>query len=224
MTSSTATPNRLGVGLYSIPEAARLVGTYDGNIRRWIEPLTDLIPRTFPISEHTLSFLELMELHFIKMFRDSGVSLQTIRKAAKAAAKKFRVDYPFAVRRFDTDGKTIFATLLDREDDREAVEDLKRGQYVFTTILKPFFLKMDYRASREALRFWPQNKEGRVVLDPTRSFGKPIDSQTGVQTQALHEAVIANGGEMALVADWFDVPIEAVKSAVVFEESLARAA
>jgi len=165
-----------------------------------------------------------MELHFIGMFRAGGVSLQTIRKAAEAATQKFHSDYPFAIRRFDTDGKTIFATLQREEADEVVIEDVLKGQRVFESVMRPFFLKLDYEGSREALRFWPLKKTGRIVLDPARHFGRPIDADTGVQTDALYNAFIANGGDLALVADWFGVPKKAVSSAVAFEESLKKAA
>ena len=213
-------PSRLGIGLYSIPEAARIVGVQATKIRRWVSPKEGLIPRLFNPSEGTVSFLELMELHFINMFRSEGVSLQTIRKAVDAASRKFHSDYPFAVRRFDTDGRTIFATLLREESDEIIIEDLRRGQYVFGQIMRPFFRKLEYRAEDEAMRYWPLERKGRIVLDPERRFGSPIDAETGVPTKALHQAAKTEQ-DLAIVADWFDVPIRAVESAVRFEESLA---
>ena len=38
-----------------------------------------------------------MELHFVRMFKEAGVSLQTIRKAAKTAAHQFQQPYPFTL-------------------------------------------------------------------------------------------------------------------------------
>lgn len=223
MVTVSQSPTRLGVGMYSVAEAARLIGVQQGLIRRWIDPEIGIVKRQLPVEEYTLSFLELVELHFIKMFRTGGMSLQAIRKAADVAGAKFRSDYPFAMRRFDTDGKTIFATLQSEETDRVVVEDMLKGQRVFDGMMRPFFLKLDYHKNREAIRFWPRKKTGRVVLDPVRKFGKPIDDETGVQTQALYNAVRANGGDIGIVADWFDVPKKAVQTAVAFEESIATA-
>ncbi len=176
--------------------------------------------RVFDSEERIVTFLELMELHFISMFRSENVSLQTIRKAALAASNRFKTDYPFAVRRFDTDGRTIFATLIEHETDAVLVEDLKRGQYVFNEIVRPFFRKLDYRGTNDVIRYWPLEHNGRVVLDPQRQFGRPIDAKTGVPTRSLYEAVKA-GEEAVVVAEWFGVPLQAVTLAVKFEESLA---
>jgi len=169
-----------------------------------------------------MTFVELMEVMFVQMFRKEGVSLQAIRKAVDAAAAKFKAKHPFAVKRFDTEGRTIFATLRGKSEDREMVEDLAKGQLCFQSIIKPFFRKIEYRDDTEAMRFWPLNRNGRVVLDPARRFGQPIDAETGVPTAALAKAVKAGGGQdVHEVADWFQVPLEAVKAAISFENTLA---
>jgi uncharacterized protein (DUF433 family) len=173
----------------------------------------------FSLEEGVLTFLELMELHFVRMFRESGVSLQTIRQAARTAAHQFQRPYPFTLHRFDTDGRDIFATLRQSEKRRKLIEDLKHGQYVFENIVRPFFKKLEYRQD-DAIRFWPLSRTGRVVLDPQRHFGKPIDDPTGVPTEALFLAVKA-GEDPPTVATWFNVPHAAVAAAVEFEESLA---
>ena len=212
-----------GLGLYSIPQAARLIGVRPQKVRRWLGEDAPIVRHRPGLDERNITFLELMELHFVKMFRAEGVSMPTIRKAAEAAARRFGTDYPFAVKRFDTDGHSIFATLESTEGDKQILEELHRGQLVFEQIARPFFRKLEYsrRQEREAIRYWPLEPAGRVVLDPERDFGQPIDAETGVPTRALYDACTAGGGQdMPTVAEWFDVPLEAVRSAVEFEQSL----
>ncbi len=189
-------------------------------MRRWLRKEDDLVTRAFDPDDRAISFAELMELHFIKMFRDEGVSLQAIKKASQKAAVQFNTDYPFAVKRFDTDGKTIFATLAKECDDEELVVDLEKGQCVFNTIIRPFFRKLDY-SSADISRYWPLTKKRRVVLDPNRRFGEPIDPDSGIPTSALYKALKAGKGQsVEEVAKWFDVPVSAVRAAAEFERSL----
>ncbi|HUG18385.1 MAG TPA: hypothetical protein VMM56_05370 [Planctomycetaceae bacterium] len=215
----------IGKGLYDYAFAARIVGVKTRRLKRWIgisDNSSPVFSSDSPVSE-TVTFMELMELMFIGMFRKEGVPLQTIRQAAIAASIKFKTHHPFAVKRFDTDGKAIFATLRKKETDREVLEDLASGQLVFETIIKPFFHKIEYESTEvdDALRYWPFNRNGRVVLDPSRRLGQPIDAETGVPTSALAEAVEATGTrDVAQVAKWFDVPTSAVLAAVEFERSL----
>jgi DNA-binding transcriptional MerR regulator len=213
--------SHLGVGLYSFAEAARLIGVHPRRIHRWLsEP--DLAPMVFERSEHTITFQQLMELHFIKMFREAGVSLNVIRRASVEAAKKFDSAYPFSVKRFDTDGHRIFATLIEQGGKKPVLEELHHGQTAFLNICKPFFKKLDYRSSKELLRYWPRHRSGRVVMDRARKFGKPIDADTGVPTAVIYDAVKAGGGQSHEdVARWLGIPIAAIRKAVDFERSLA---
>jgi DNA-binding transcriptional MerR regulator len=213
----------VGVGIYTFQQAARLLGVSGNLLRYWIgEFSAESIVKRQLKDDRLLTFAELMELHFIKMFRDEDVSLQAIRRAANEAAKKFHAEYPFTVKRFDTDGKSIFATLTSKETNRELVEELKRGQLVFRKLIKPFFKKLDYRGTTDIERFWPMKKSGRVVLDPSRRLGQPIDSETAVPTDMIYKAFTAGDGqEVSTVAKWFDIPLEAVKAAIRFERTLA---
>ncbi|MGD9856911.1 MAG: DUF433 domain-containing protein [Planctomycetaceae bacterium] len=213
----------VGIGLYTVPEAARLTGAPNAKIMRWLGETKCQagVVRRDSALDHTVSFMELMELMFIAMFRKEGVSLQTIRRAADAAARQFGTKHPFAARRFDTDGRDIFITLSKAECDQQLVQDLARGQLVFEQIIRPFFRKLEY-SSAEAIRYWPLEPSGRVVLDPSRRFGQPIDSETGVPTDAIIAALSAGGGQdVTEVADWLDIPVEAVQAAITFDRSLA---
>ena len=60
-----------------------------------------------------------------------------------------------------------------------------------------------------------------VVLDPAISLGKPIVEGVGIATAILAAAYHANGQDVDLVADWFNVHSKHVLAAVEFEASLA---
>lgn len=214
-------PLHIGVGLYSIRDAARLLRVRPSTLRSWVSPKGRLVPRRLPVEEKAVTFAELMELHFIAMFHSEGVSLQTIRKASVAAAVKFSTGYPFSAKQFGADGRTIFATLLGEEKNSVVTEDLKHAQCVFEKTVKAFFHKLEFRGAPQVSHFWPMGKKGRVVLDPARKFGRPIDAETGVPTSAIYNACRAGGGQDAkTVAQWLAIPPRAVEAAVAFESSL----
>jgi uncharacterized protein (DUF433 family) len=228
-------PSYVGVGLYSYPEAARIIGVKLPKLRRWVgkdqgtsrsaqsrhKPVID---RYFEDGQRVLTFLELVELLCVKLFRAEGVSMHLIRRAAEEATHRFNTAYPFAVKRFDTDGNRIFTTLREASNGEGVMEELGKAKLVFDTVVRPFFRKLDYHNNAEALRYWPLDHDGRVVLDPQRAFGKPIDAETGVPTGALYDAVMAGGGQgPEAVAEWFKVPLAAVKAAVEYETTLLAA-
>ena len=212
----------LGTGLYSFPEAARLLKIRTGRLRRWVRGPDSFLPQGLTPEEDTLTFSDLMEIHFVTMYLREGVKLRVIKKAAAAAVEKYETAYPFSVKRFDTDGNAIFATLISDKTNRRHIEELGRGQFVFEKIVRPFFHKLEYNQADQLVRFWPTGKRGRIILDPARKFGKPIDAETGIPTHAIFNALQAGGGQSpGDVARWLGISKAAVLAAAKFERSLA---
>lgn len=219
---TTSAKSTLGFGFYSVSEAARILQCSPRLVRRWTSEKTGVVARKFSGSSGVLSFAELIELYFVKMFRNEGLSLQAIRKAAEKAAAKYNSNYPFSMRRFDTDGKSLFVTLVNEETNTELLEELQSGQRAFDPIIRPFFRKLDYEGRFEPARFWPMEKKGGVVLDPLRQFGRPIIARCGVPTSAIVDALAAgNGQSRKEVADWFEIDLKDVEAAIAFERKLA---
>jgi uncharacterized protein (DUF433 family) len=226
----------LGTGIYPAAEAARLAQLEPQRLRRWVEGYTFRSPagerRTSnPVfksearrdGKHlVLSFLDLIEACFVKVFLDHGVSLQTIRIVAVEAESIFKTDHPFCVKKFETDGETVLARLRDEhESGRERLLDLKRKHFVFPTVFNPLLKTLDYDTSGDAVRWWPRGKGTPIVLDPNRAFGAAIVERSCVPTRALFDAHRA-GEAPESIARWFRVELDEVKAAIAFEKSLRR--
>lgn len=157
-----------------------------------------------------LSFLDLVEILFVRAFLDRGVSMPTIRRAAVEGVKIFKVTHPFCPKRFETDGRGIFANVAKDAGD-EAIVNLVSSQAVFSDVIRPLFKQIDYDiVSEMASVWWPCGRDVPVVLDPTRAFGTPIVADRGVPTHVLAGPVEA-GDSPELVARWFEVPIADVR-------------
>jgi uncharacterized protein (DUF433 family) len=228
-------PKYVGVGLYTVPEAARLLGVSAGKLRRWAQGYKlaghrrsePVLRREYPeLAElGVLTFLDLIELYLVVRFRQQGVSMQTIKRNAQVAAERFHTNHPFAVKRFHASGKDLIAETERREPGRAAqrvYEDLLKSQLVLDQVAESFFKNLEYEGEL-AREYWPLGRNRPVVLDPARSFGQPMDPETGVTTRTLcdmHQA----GESVEEVARWFHVKPEAVLAAVEYEQSLTRAA
>ena len=230
----------LGKGAYTIAEAARILQSDPQKIRRWVlgntftshgrrrfsEPLIQTAEGNQG-EEPFLTFQNLIELLFISLFRKEGVTIPTIRAAASAATRQFNTNHPFAVKKFETDGTRIFATLKEAsvEDVPRAqlVADLSASQMVIEQVARRFFRNLEYRDQHDVLRYWPLGKDKSVVLDPSRSFGKPIDKNSGVPTYVLY-AMARKGASPKEVSLWYRVEEEAVRDAIDYESSLLKAA
>ena len=83
-----------------------------------------------------LSFRDLIELRFVKAFRDYGLALPAIRECYQRAAEEVHDERPFSTQKFRTDGKTIFLDITEGMQEGRMV-DLRKRQNVFRTIVEP---------------------------------------------------------------------------------------
>jgi uncharacterized protein (DUF433 family) len=219
----------LGVGYYTVPEAARLLKIAPRNINRWLGGYTYKGGRMPPLwtpelpafEDHLeIGFRDLIELRFVNAFLEAGLGLKTIRRCLDYAQDCVKDERPFSTRRFKTDGRTIFLDSLLSTGESELL-DLKKGQYVFKVAIERTFKDLDIEDNVVA-RWRPFHGKGTVVIDPQRAFGQPIASEYGVPTVVLSDAVKAEGS-IDRVAHLFEVPVAVVRDAVKFEEYLLAA-
>jgi len=217
----------LGIGYYTVAEASHLLRTQTRMIRRWIggytvsgveySPLFDpQIPRFDDCFE--LGFRDLIELRFVLAFYNEGVPYQTIRTCFSAAQDRLSSERPFSTQKFRTDGKTIFLDSIEKTGATETI-DLKRGQYVFTHIMKQFFRGLEFEGS-DVKRWRPQSGRDRIIIDPERSFGQPIVDQYSIPTAILADEVSEDQSE-GEVAALYEIDVADVRASVQFERSLA---
>ena len=166
-----------------------------------------------------LSFRDLIELRFVKAFRDVGLSLPTIRECFMRAVEAVNDQRPFSTRKFRTDGRTIFLEIT--HDIREGeLLDLKRRQVAFHRILAPSLHDLEFDADIVA-RWYPLGTSRKsIVVDPARAFGRPIVAAGGVPTEVLSQAAEIEGAPEK-VAKLYEVPLPAVRDAVSFQQRLA---
>lgn len=225
MKSMSSASRLLGVGLYTASEASLYTGISAKDIRRWMfgymangvfQPGI-WAPELADTAEKTLSFHDLLEIRFVHAFRKHGVSLQAIRHASSQAKELFDQAYPFTCRRFQTDGRSIFATVLNETGD-ESLLDLVKKQYAFQQVIKPsLYDGIDYAQEGSAERWYPVKRSKAIVLDPERNFGKPVVTAAGVDTASIFMAYQAEGQDAKRVAMLYEIPTAAVEAAVSFE-------
>ncbi|MDD5059091.1 MAG: DUF433 domain-containing protein [Sideroxydans sp.] len=226
--------NLISVGLYTFQEASKLTNATPQELRRWLNGYahkasgSDARVKSAPLWKTELadaevegiSFHDLLEVRFVQAFRKHGVSLQTIRVASEHARELFNHPYPFTCKRFQTDGRSIFATALEETGETELL-DLAKRQYAFTKIIEPSLYRgIEFGNDELASHWFPMLGSKAVVLDPTIAFGKPIVTNGSVRTSILYDAFNAEK-DKKFVAKLYDVSVNAVSAAIRFEERLA---
>jgi uncharacterized protein (DUF433 family) len=234
-----------GTGIYTLPEAARLIRVPVQKMHRWLygytyskkakgetsraysEPLWAPQLSKDDFDAEVIGFRDLLEVRFVAAFVAHGVPLTIIRRCLETARQLFDVDYPMSSGAFKTDGKTIFAEAVEQSRREGKLLDLKTRQFAFRDIIGPsLYAGIEY-AGHQAVKWFPQGSRSPIVLDPARQFGSPIIDASGVPTSVLFASYLAEGANAqaaSRTARAYDVPVRVVDAAVRFEENLKRAA
>lgn len=217
----------VGIGIYTPTEAARLTGVSAGRIARWLRGHQTNGRRYEPLwrpqidindGQVYLGFRDLMEVRVAAAFIEQGLSPQKVRRAIQIARDLYGKDHPLSTKSFRTDGRSIFLQLSQEEEDGRLI-DLLRQQYAFHRIVAPSLRNIEFDDSGVPSRWFPGGTSAHVVVDPTRSFGHPIEEESGVPTAALAAAARAEGSVEAAAKAW-RVPVRSVRRALKFEEAL----
>lgn len=225
-----------GVGVYSFADAARFIGAKPSELRRWSLGYTHksrngefkLSPPLWPtqLSEtdiEGLGFKDLIELRFVRAFRNEGVPLQVIRRTLEEAREEFASSYPFTSKKFRTDGRRIFMEVVEETGDESLVDIVKR-QNVIQKVIGPSLREgVELDMHGEAMRWFPLPRSKAIVFDPERKFGQPILTEYDIPTIAIADAVSAEGGNEKRVAKLYEIPLSAVRKALEFETKVVAA-
>ncbi len=220
--------NLLGIGLYSLAEASALTGIPTKNIKRWIFGCATSSgdyhnglweSQISELGYEGISFRDLLEIRFVNAFRKHGVSLQSIRIAVNHAQEMFNSKYPFTYKQFRTDGRSIFADTLEETGDKKLI-DLVKKQYVFKQIISPSLYRgIEYNKEGDARLWYPLGNSKKIVLDPARSFGRPIVTDRGIPTETLYQTSLVED-DINFVANIYGITPAEVKAAIQFEEGI----
>jgi uncharacterized protein (DUF433 family) len=232
--------SQAGIGVYTLAAAARLIHADRAAVKRWLfgydytrqhntgrrrhhsDPLWMPQHSDAELGEQVIGFRDLLELRIVKEFVQHGVSLLVVRRCLEFAKAEFGMtDYPFTSQRFCTDGRTIFREVL-RDGQEPEILDLRSRQYVFREIIKPsLYAGIEYEGEM-ARRWYPEGRDRKtIVVDPAMQFGKPVLEESGVPTEVLYAAYLAEGQDKATVARIYEITPRQVEAAVRFEERLA---
>jgi uncharacterized protein (DUF433 family) len=218
----------LGIGVYTPAEASHLLAVPAGKIARWLRghhangaeyPRLWAPDIDFGDSRVFLSFRDLMEVRVVDILIKEGFSAVRVRRAIELARDVIG-GHPLSSSHFMTAGREICLSIVDKDElgaERTKLLNLFRRQYEFEGVLKPILKTVDFGTLGDPLLWWPKGRSGGIVIDPQRSFGQPIESETSVPTAVLAAAAALDGEKGASIA--FDVPIRAVRRAVSFESA-----
>lgn len=220
MTPSTNKPE-IGSGVYSVPDAARILGFPIDKVRRWIKNYwenkfaEDGTPYTWGDGkDRGFNFYTLVELIAIYALRENNVSFQKIISARSHLKEVLGVEYPFASKQVMSDGDKFFYQI----DENLLLDVNLKNQYSFKDIVEPYCNKLDFDAiDTLAERFWPLGKDRSIVVDPKHRLGEPTISGTNISVDII-AGMAARGESVETIASIYELSTGQVKDAIAFNE------
>jgi uncharacterized protein (DUF433 family) len=171
-----------------------------------------------------MSFLDLIEVRMALTLRGRRVPWRLVDETAAFFRSQWTSEHPFALQRFRSDGRSVFAELGAQTGERQLLQ-IGSNQFVFDALVKAsLFDVLDFREDGVPWRLWPSGRDGLVVVDPGRSFGQPVLDDYGVPVRIIAAAFVANDNDIGKVARWFDLPAAAVEAAVRYAAASRLAA
>ena len=214
----------VGYGVYTYPDLMRIVGItrtrikglVDGHIRQDKSRKPIINKRSFIFeNKEYFSFLDLIEIKFIKHFLDQGVPRKNIILAYNKLKEEFKKEHPFATKFVADNTNNIF---MDNEKDLVSSLD---NQVWMRELAKMDLLEGIDFENELAARWYPYKDElPEIVLDPEYNYGMPILKSCNIKTSSIYDAYVAEQGNADVVADWFNIPVDLVNQAVKYETRL----
>jgi uncharacterized protein (DUF433 family) len=224
MISLVKTKPSLGIGLYSIPDVARILNLDPSFVRRWLrEYWGNRFKARKKISsawgggrDKTVHFYTLIEFYVFYQLRKQGLSAQSIAKSHEIIAEEINNQFPFATSTILTDDKKIFYEI----NEETVVNADKSKQLNFSAIIKEFCHQVDFGRDQLALRYWPLGKEKNIVVDPRHQLGQPTIKNTNILAETLYRMYTA-GEKVNFIASLYNVSRSDVDASIEFFKKAA---
>ena len=200
------------------PDAPHLVGLSTRHLHRWVKD--GLAGNYFggrTGDRVALTFLDLVSLRMVAIFRSYGVQPREIKVAHDLIQESRGYSHPFAMQPVWLFGPDIFI-----KESGEAFAVSKNWQLALAFIV-------DWLIPTHSLLFDKNDQptswepEPGIFLDPQISFGEPCIKGTRIPTETLW-ALHAAGDPIDRIAAAYNLPFDQVESAIAWEERLGAIA
>jgi len=219
----------LGIGIYTVSEAAKYARVPTTKLARWILGTS----RSRPVviaqidpSKNTdrwvtfLDFIQCMAIRDIRIYWPN-IHLDKIRSTIDMARQKFNIEYPFAMKHATYRFGDQIILEIPGYGTIEATGPHK-SQLNMRRVIEQYLEDLSWDAKGLAAKYTPFSFRGHdIVLDPSIQFGEPTVNPGRYTVSTLCNAYEAEGGYDA-AAKAYGVPKEAVEAAMRYNFDYLR--
>ena len=161
-----------------------------------------------------LTFLDLVSLRLIAVFRAHGVTSREIRSAHHELRKARGWSHPFAMEPIWISGLHIY---IQENNIPIAVTKNWQAALNFVDLFVGPLHNLVFGKDEHPMMWEPEED---IVLDPKVSFGEPCLKGTRIATQVLW-ALAAAGDPPERLAGAYELPVKQIEAAIAWENRLA---
>lgn len=214
--------------LYTVPQAARLVGMSVSTFEAWAHGY-ERRPHSRPVVKQgsiitsvkqsadgrTIPFVGLVEATVVQAFRETGLPMQRIRRALELLRGQGELDHALASRQLFSDGANILYDYAKHERDKQLglLTVVPTGQRVFHDVIQRYLTRINFGDEWATELIVPVTERKLLRVRTNIAEGEPLFIRGGAPLSAVRSR--AQAGESALsIARDYNVPVADVREAL----------
>lgn len=228
--------NILDAPAYSVAEVSRLVNMKPWTVRRYLRGYEydygytggahrtkqpPVVKSNKKYQEPYASFLDLIDLLFVRELLKRGYGLPTIRRALDEVRERLGTPHFGQSVFFANGSENILWKPSKKYHDVIALQT--NGQMAIPEIVEFLYNKLDFEKVTDhgfVNRYFPKGIQDYIVIDPEIAFGRPVLKNSGIPTHNIYDLYLGERKKIGPVSDWFKIPAPEIEAAVSFERSL----
>lgn len=215
--------------LYTVSEAARLVGMSPSTLRTWSHGYTRSFKDRRPVTQgpvitslkgaspdsRSIPFVGLIEATVVQAFRSTGLPMQRIRKALEVLASQGELKHALASRQLYSDGANLLYDYARKHEDRQLrlLTVVHTGQRVFHEVIDEYLTRITFGDQWATELILPVTERRLLRVLPDVAGGDALFMRGGAPLSAVRSRVLAGEPLRSIAAD-FETPAEDMKEAL----------
>lgn len=226
---SAITDTRFDHGLYTVPQAARLVGMNASTLATWVHGY-ERMPAGRPVVKQgsvvtsvesgpdgrVIPFIGLVEATVVQAFRRTSLPMQRIRKALQILADDDELEHALASRQLYTDGAAVLYDYSRQhpDDPIKLLTMVVSGQRVFHQVVEDYLTRISFDHDSWATELIvPVTERPLLRVRPKVAGGEPLFITGGAPLSAVRSRWMA-GESLDSIADDYGVPSDELDEAL----------
>ncbi len=215
--------------LYTVAEAARLVGMSPSTLRTWSHGYERRLPNSMRVKQgpvitaledgsrdqRSIPFIGLVEAAVVQAFRNTGLPLQRIRKALEILANEGELEHALASRQLFSDGASVLYDYATRSQDKQLrlLTVVHTGQRVFHEVIGDCLERITFGDTWATELILPVTKRPLLRVIPEVAGGGAVFVEGGATLADVSSRASA-GEPLGSIAADFGTPADQIEEAL----------